>query len=179
MINTDHGIVITRVFDAPIELVWNAWTDPDMIKRWWGPTGFTAPVVQLDLRVGGKYLYCMRGAVAPGAPVADFWSTGTIRAIEPMEQLVLTDAFSDEHGNIVDPTAYGMSPDFPKESEVTISFDASGHRQTRVTICFPTPKSAATYHAMLASGMDVGWEQSLDKFAESLKVTESPHLVRV
>jgi uncharacterized protein YndB with AHSA1/START domain len=46
-------LVITRVFDAPRELVWNAWTEPERVKRWWGPEGFTAPFCRIDLRVGG------------------------------------------------------------------------------------------------------------------------------
>ena len=52
-------ITITRVFDAPRELVWKAWTEPEHFMRWWGPKGYTAPVYKVDLRVGGKYLYCM------------------------------------------------------------------------------------------------------------------------
>ena len=49
-------MVVTRVFDAPRELVWKAWTDPKYIMQWWGPKGFTAPVCQMDFRVGGKSL---------------------------------------------------------------------------------------------------------------------------
>ena len=52
-------MVVTRVFDAPRELVWKAWTDPKYIMQWWGPKGFTAPVCQMDFRVGGKFLCCM------------------------------------------------------------------------------------------------------------------------
>ena len=50
-------LIITRIFDAPRELVWKAWTIPELAMRWWGPEGFTAPVTKIDLRVGGKYLY--------------------------------------------------------------------------------------------------------------------------
>lgn len=52
-------LVITRIFDAPRELVWKAWTEPERVKRWWGPKVFTAPFVKIDLHVGGEYLYCM------------------------------------------------------------------------------------------------------------------------
>lgn len=54
------GLVITHVFDTPVELVWKAWTDPERMKRWWGPKNFTSPFCKIDFRVGGKYLYCMR-----------------------------------------------------------------------------------------------------------------------
>ena len=47
-------MVVTRVFDAPRELVWKAWTDPKYVMQWWGPKGFTAPVCQMDFRVGRK-----------------------------------------------------------------------------------------------------------------------------
>src|SRR6266700_1968626 len=53
-------MVVTRVFDAPRELVWKAWTDPKYVMQWWGPKGFTAPVCQMGFRVGGKSLLCMR-----------------------------------------------------------------------------------------------------------------------
>jgi uncharacterized protein YndB with AHSA1/START domain len=54
------ALIISRIFDAPRELVWKAWTETELVMRWWGPEGFTAPVVEIDLRVGGKYLYAMR-----------------------------------------------------------------------------------------------------------------------
>mgnify|MGYP001614693913 CR=1 FL=1 len=60
MIDKDK-IVIERVFDAPVEKVWQAWTDPKMVAKWWGPEGFTAPSIKIDLRVGGKYTYAMQG----------------------------------------------------------------------------------------------------------------------
>ena len=52
-------LVVTRVFDAPVEAVWKAWTDAEQVKKWWGPDGFTAPVAKLDFREGGTSLVCM------------------------------------------------------------------------------------------------------------------------
>jgi uncharacterized protein YndB with AHSA1/START domain len=49
--------VITRIFDVPVEKVWAAWTDPEQLKKWWGPKHFTSPLAKTDLRVGGKYLH--------------------------------------------------------------------------------------------------------------------------
>ena len=62
-VNEIERMVITRIFDAPRELVWKAWTDPKYVMQWWGPKGFTAPICQMDFRVGGKFLCCMK---APG-----------------------------------------------------------------------------------------------------------------
>ncbi|HZA25330.1 MAG TPA: SRPBCC domain-containing protein, partial [Dehalococcoidia bacterium] len=56
----ERELVIERIFDAPRELVFKAWTEPDRMMRWWGPKGFTTPFCQIDLRVGGTFLYCMR-----------------------------------------------------------------------------------------------------------------------
>ena len=118
-------LVIERVFDAPRERVWEAWTDPEQMKKWWGPKDFTAPTVEIDLKEGGKYLNCMR---SPDGQ--EFWSTGVYREIVPMERLVITDSFADEEGNVVPGDHYGM-PDIPLETEVTVTFEDQGDARRR------------------------------------------------
>lgn len=162
------GITIERVFDAPRELVWKAWTDPEMVKKWWGPKDFTAPSIKIDLRVGGKYVYCMRGPAGSKFD-KDFWTAGTFKEIVPQEKIVVTDHFSDENGNMVDPKDFGMDENFPKEMEVTVRFEDAGNGKTKLTIEYPKPESDTQFEAMKKSGMEVGWNQSLDKLAESLK----------
>src|SRR5436309_6181260 len=105
-----NELTIVRVFDAPREAVWKAWTDPERAKRWWGPKGFTAPFIEIDFRVGGKYLFCMR---SPDGK--DYWSTGTYREIVPMKKFVATDSFADAKGKVVPASYYGMDADFPLE----------------------------------------------------------------
>ena len=83
-------LVITRVLDAPREAAWKAWTDPTRFMLWWGPKGFISPACKIDLRVGGKYLACMRSPEGQ-----DYWSTGVYREIVPKVKLVYTDNFSD------------------------------------------------------------------------------------
>ena len=159
-------IAITRIFNAPRELVWKAWTEPEMIKKWWGPKDFTAPEIKVDLRKGGKYLYCMRSPEGN-----EYWSGGTFQEIVPFEKMVLTDSFSDEKGNMVEPVKYGMSKDFPKEMQVTIKFEEypqNGGGKTKLTIAYAKPESDASYEAIVKSGMESGWNESLDKLAESL-----------
>ncbi|MFA6239944.1 MAG: SRPBCC domain-containing protein, partial [Candidatus Hydrogenedentales bacterium] len=95
-VTADGVLVIARVFDAPREMVWKAWTEPEQVKQWWGPEMFSAPVCTSDFRVGGKYLYCMRSPEGQ-----DFWSTGTYEEIVPMERIVSSDSFADEKGNII------------------------------------------------------------------------------
>ncbi len=124
-------IVITRTFDAPRERLWQAWTDPAMVQRWWGPATFTAPECSLELRVGGKYLFCMRSPEGQ-----DFWSTGVYREIAASERLVFTDAFADADGNPVPASHYGMAGDWPEELLVTLTFRG---RAARRRSCFATP----------------------------------------
>ncbi len=151
-------LVIVRVFNAPRELVWKAWTQCDLLKRWWGPKNFTAPYCKIDLRVGGKYLYCMRSPEGQ-----DYWSTGVYREIAAPEKLVCTDSFADEKGNVVPASQYGMTGEWPLELDVTITLEAQGS-QTKMTL----------RHAGLPAGdmlemTGAGWNESLDKLAESLK----------
>ncbi len=86
------------------------------MMRWWGPKGFTAPKATIDFRIGGKYVNVLRSPEGQ-----DFWSTGTYREIVPMERIVVTDSFSDEKGNIVPASHYGMTGDFPLEMQVTVT----------------------------------------------------------
>ena len=155
--NTKNEISIIRIFDVPQELVWRAWTEPEMFKKWWGPKDFTAPVIKIDLRVGGKYLYCMRGP-----DDKDYWSTGTYEEIVTLERIVCTDSFADEHGNVVPATHYGMK-DFPLKLEVTVTFEE--HKgKTKMTlrhVGIPVGKMNELCQA--------GWNQSFDKLAKSLK----------
>ena len=151
-------VLITRIFNAPRELVWKAWTDPQHFKRWWGPKDFTCPFCEMDVRVGGKYLNCMRSPEGK-----EYWGTGVFREIVPMERLVFTDSFADENGNVVPGTHYGMSPDFPLEMVVIVTLEDQGGK-TKMTL----------EHIGILSGADKegtqqGWSESFDKLAESLR----------
>jgi uncharacterized protein YndB with AHSA1/START domain len=158
----EKELIITRIFDAPRELVWKAWTDPEEAKKWWGPKSFTAPYINIDLRVGGKYLNCMRGA-GPDGVVRDFWSTGVYREIVPLKRLVITDSFADEKGNVVPATYYGMS-DFPLEMQVIVTFEDYGGK-TRFTLKYP---SIEGINATDFANMKQGWNESFDKLDDEL-----------
>jgi uncharacterized protein YndB with AHSA1/START domain len=98
---TDHfptydELVITRVFDAPRELVFKAWTDPECLAQWWGPKGFSLEVTGLDLRPGGIFLGSQR---SPEGHV--MWGKFVYQEITPPEKLVFIQSFSDEEGNTV------------------------------------------------------------------------------
>jgi len=102
----------------------------------------------------------------------DMYSAGEYKEIVPMEKLVVSDYFSDENGNKIEPKDAGMSGDFPSEMDVTVTFEEvdppTGGGKTRLSIVY-TPQSEEVRKAMLASGMEEGWSTSLDKLAASLK----------
>ena len=78
-------VLVKHIFDAPPELVWRAWTEPEHFMRWFGPKDFTTPTCEIDLRVDGKYSCCMRDPAGK-----DYWLAGVYREIVPMERIVFT-----------------------------------------------------------------------------------------
>ena len=158
----EREVVITRIFDAPREKVWKAWTEPEEVRKWWGPKDFSAPHIRIDFRVGGKFVYCMRGAGFDGA-VKDFWNTGHHLEIVPMEKIVTALSFADEHGNPVPASHYGIPGKWPAQIMVTVIFEDVAGRKTKVTVREVGIPGVMTEFARL------GWEQSFDKVAASLK----------
>lgn len=162
MEQTNHlkeDIKIVRMFDAPRERVWKMWSDCAMVMRWWGPKGFTSPSCKMDFRVGGKIVFCMRAPAEQGG--ADYYSTGVYQKIQPLDEIVVTDSFADEHGNVVPATYYGME-EMPLELLVTIRFENMDGK-TRMTLT----------HAGLTAGemlemTTAGWNESFDKLDAAL-----------
>jgi uncharacterized protein YndB with AHSA1/START domain len=163
------GIVMSRVFNAPRELVWNAWTKPDMVKKWWGPKDFAAPSIVIDFRVGGKYIYCMHGPKGTQFDI-DMYSAGVFKEIVPIQKLTISDYFSDKDGNKIDPASMGLPKDMPVEMDVMVLFEDAGTGKTKLSIIYPRPASDAQFSAMKKSGLEEGWGTSLDKLAESLRL---------
>jgi uncharacterized protein YndB with AHSA1/START domain len=151
-------MLITRVFDAPRDFVWKAWTECEHLMRWWGPKGFTTPFCKIDLRVGGVYHNCMRPPEGK-----DYWSTGVYREIVPLRRIVCTDSFADEEGNIVPATHYGMSADFPLEMLVTVTFEEI-ERKTKLTLQHALGSVPASERDLCQQG----WSESLDKLSGEL-----------
>ena len=151
------ALVIERIFDAPRELVWRAWTEPERMMRWWGPNDYSCPSCEIDFRVGGAWLGCMRSSEGQ-----EIWSTGVYREIVPLERFVITDSFADADGNVVPATHYGMPADIPMEMLVTVTFEDLGGK-TRMTL-----RHEGLPAGEMTDGASVGWNESLDKLAESL-----------
>ncbi len=148
-------MVITRVFEAPREVVWKAWTDPENMMQWWGPNGFTAPVCRMDFRVGGKFLCCMR---SPDGQ--EFWNGGEYHEIVPHEKIVSSMYFSDSEGNKVEPAHYGIDHEVIEGACDKTLFEDFGNGQTKLTFLGNEPMEEA-----IKSGQVEGWNQILDKVA--------------
>jgi len=153
-----HSLVITRLFDAPIDKVWKAWTDAEYAMKWWGPKGYTSPSAKIDFKVGGKYLLCMRSPEGK-----DFYSTGIYKEIIPLQRIVSTDCFADEKGNIVYASYYGMGNDFPLELLLSVSFENLDGK-TKLTLMHEGIQSGD-----ISEDMIKGWNESLDKLENIIK----------
>jgi uncharacterized protein YndB with AHSA1/START domain len=157
-----NEITVLSNFDAPREKMWKAWTDPEDVKKWWGPKGFTSPEIKIDLRVGGKYLYCMRGAGLDGV-VRDFWNVGKFTEIVPMKRIVSTLSFADEKGNPVPATHYGMPGDWPMEVIATVTFEEVEAGKTKLTV------REVGIPGEMGEPARMGWGQQFDTLVELLK----------
>ena len=157
--SAEKGITITRIFDAPRELLYSEWTDPGLLERWWGPKGFTLPVYRSELKKGGVVNYCMRSPEG-----MDFCGRAQYLEIDPPRKIVYRDSFADKNGNPVSASYYGLSPQWPAETIVTITFEDAGGR-TRVTLNHAFSEAPAKEREMCFQG----WSQSLDKLSAELK----------
>jgi uncharacterized protein YndB with AHSA1/START domain len=127
-----RDLVITRLFDAPIEVVWKAWTDPEYVMRWWGPTGFTSPSCKIDFREGGTFIFHMR-APKEFQGGSDFYTAGVYKKIVPLKLIEFSQGLADKDGNRIDPATMGMPADFPKEIPSALAFKRVGDK-TELTV---------------------------------------------
>ena len=142
--NLSEGVAleIQRVFDAPAELVFSLWSNPEHVKRWWHPSGFTTAAFEMDFREGGHFRYCIRKGTT------DSWAEGVYREIKAPERLVFS--FRWDSGN----------PVHDADTLVTVSFAAQGE-QTLLT--FRQEPFASIERR---DGHAIGWGQVLDSLAE-------------
>lgn len=154
--------VISRTYDAPRDLVWKAFTDPERMKHWWGPKGFTMIAFKMDIRPGGTCHYGMR---APdGSPM---WGKFFYREIVEPERIVLVNCFSDEDGNI---SSHPMAPSWPREMLSTFLFEEQNGKTTVTIKWVPlnaTEEEIKTFDSMRDS-MRMGWTGTLDKLGDYL-----------
>ena len=148
-------LVIQREFDAPRSILWEVWTKPEHIEKWWGPRCFTTRVTEMDFRAGGKWNYIMTGPDGMEYPV-----NGVFTEITPPERIVTTDEFGDDY----DKRMPGV--DLPKGLVVTAVFEDLGERsRLTLTTTHATPEDRKKHEAM---GVVAGWNSSFEKMDEYL-----------
>lgn len=153
-----RDVVVTRLFDAPVERVWRAWIDPEDVMRWWGPDGFTSPLAKMDFREGGTSLVCMRAPVEYGGQ--DMYHTWTYQKIEPHHRIEFIARFSDQDGHTLDPADLGIPPGVPIEVYHVITFWDAGEGRTEMTVREQSYSTDIAHDTSKA-----GLEQCLDKLA--------------
>jgi uncharacterized protein YndB with AHSA1/START domain len=145
--SSERDFVLERIFDAPRELVFKAFSECKHLTHWWGPKGWTLPVCQMDFRPGGVWFYCMRGPAGEDAS-----GKATYREIVEPERIVYTDAFADTEGNVLE----GMP-----EMLITVIF--AEHDGKTKLINRAQFASAADLEATLSMGMVEGLTETLDR----------------
>jgi uncharacterized protein YndB with AHSA1/START domain len=151
---SSNVMVIERYFDAPVEVIWQLWTNPDHFRAWYGPDGAVIPVAKMDVRVGGARLVCMQ-VDTPGGPM-QMWFAGEYREVVDYERLVYTEFISDEHGQA------SHTADHPT-TEVRVELEDVGGR-TKLTLThvgIPQDSPGAS-----------GWMMALDKLSARVATVE-------
>lgn len=149
-------VTASRTYPVPVEAVWAAWTEPDLIRRWWGPAGFTCPLARMDVRVGGVSLLAMRAPEEYGG--GETYNTWTYGAVEPMARLEYVMRFADEKGATISPADAGIPPGVPDAVPHVVTFTPTAAGGTQLSI---TESGYLTAQARdISQG---GLDQCLDK----------------
>ena len=155
---SQDAVVIERILDAPVDLVWQMWTEPEHFKAWYGPDGATIPVAKMDVRAGGGRLVCLE-MDTPGG-LMQMWFTGQYREVVENQRLIYTESMSDENGNVLSPSEMGMPHGHPATTKVIVELEDLGGRT----------KMVLTHIGIAAdSAGNAGWTMALSKLAAHVK----------
>ena len=142
------AVTIERNFDAPVDLIWQMWTDPDHFKAWYGPDGAIIPVAKMDVHVGGTRLVCME-VQSPDGPM-QMWFTGEYREIVENERIVQTEVFEGmPEAGAVDTIAFVELDGGRTRMEMLVQHEKPEHRDAHIN-----------------SGMEGGMQESMDLLEE-------------
>ena len=144
----ERTVTFERLLNSPPDYVWRAWTNPDHLKLWFGPSGFDIPLCKIEPWVGGELYIVMRG---PNG--AEYPMKGVFREVVELKRLVFTNIALDKDGNHL------------LEGETRILLEPVGAKQTRMTM-WSYAKGLVPISPQMLAGMEAGWSQSLDKLFE-------------
>lgn len=163
--STNAEFIVSRTFDAPRSLVWQAWTDANHLAKWWGPAIFENEVVSLDFRPGGTFHYKMT------TPNGAMWGKFVYQEIDEPEKLVYVSSFSDENAGI---TRAPFADNFPLEVLSTIIFEEQDGKTTLTLRGVPINASdeEVAFFASMNESMQGGWGGTLDQLAAHLAQTK-------
>jgi uncharacterized protein YndB with AHSA1/START domain len=148
-------VKIQREFDAPIEKVWDMWTDPELFKQWYGPMGMSVPTAEMDVVVGGIRKVCME--MKSPERTMSMWFTGVYKEVKSPYRLVYTESMCDEDGTIISPQSMGMPAGHPDITEVIVELSEADGMTTMTMVHVGVPEGSAG---------DGGWNQAFDKLAD-------------
>ena len=162
-----NEFVISRALNAPRQLVWQCFTDPERMKHWWGPKGFKVLHSKMDLRPGGTYHYGMQ---APDGKA--MWGKFTYREIVPREKLVFINSFSDEQGGV---TRHPMAPTWPLQLLSTFTFEDEAGGKTKFTIRWQTHNATEEEQKTFDGAFDsmrMGWGGTMEQLEAYLSTAK-------
>lgn len=134
---TEKEVLITHLFNAPVDLVFKSWTRPELLVNWYAPDGCTIEYKMINVKEGGKFHSCIHDPV-----YGECWITGTYLEVVADEKLVFTMALSNEAGELLESVDAGKSADWPKETVTTVTFEPLGN-QTKLTLHQTAPEAEA------------------------------------
>lgn len=148
----EQAVRIERVVDAPVDVVWRMWTEPEHFAAWYGPGGATIPIARMDVRVGGARFVGMEVETPNGT--MQMYFTGEYRAVDEPQRLVYTESMADADGNVRSAAEMGMPDGHPTTTEVVLELepDADRTKLTLTHVGVPADSPGA-----------MGWAMALDK----------------
>lgn len=158
--------VMSRVFDAPRDLVWKSFTEVERMKQWWGPKDFTVITAKMDLRPGGFFHYAMK---APDGTV--MWGKFVYREIKAPERIVFINSFSDEGGGV---TRHPLAPTWPLEMLSVFSFEELPGGKTKFTLHWSPHNASEEERKAFDAGhasMTQGWGGTMEQLMAFLAKT--------
>ncbi|EGG35731.1 SRPBCC family protein [Paenibacillus sp. HGF5] len=158
------GLLLSRVFNAPRELVFKVWTDPEHFGKWWGPQGFSLDVIKMDVRPGGMFLGCQK---SPDGSQA-MWGKFVYQEVIVPEKLVFVQSFSDEEGNTI---RAPFNANWPLEIMNIITFEEIDGKTTLTMQGGPVNATAEELAAFdeMAPMVKQGFGGTFDQLAEHLE----------
>jgi|SRR5262245_9948143 len=157
-----NTVVIERTIEAPADLVWRMWTEPEHFAAWYGPSGATIPVARMDVRVGGTRLVCMQMETSSGT--MQMWFTGKFVEVVENKRLVYTESMSDGDGNVLQPSERDMPSGHPTTTQILVELDDLGGRTRMVLTHVGVPEG---------SPGAAGWRMALEKLAAHVAAERS------